>query len=120
MTGESRERPELAQTSIPLEIRVTPLPGGADMTDMFFAPLGWEVITEPVGESRYVSLSLRGVQRVADALSQLYVLIPALDAEKHYWVGDDEVEKLLAKAGPWLASHPHKEQIASSAWRMRG
>jgi 3' terminal RNA ribose 2'-O-methyltransferase Hen1 len=112
MTGESRERPELAQTAIPLEVHVTPLPGGADMAHLFFAPLGWEVIAEPIGGSRYVSLALRGVQRVADALSQLYVLIPALDAEKHYWVGDDELEKLLAKAGPWLASHPHKEQIA--------
>lgn len=112
MAGESRERPDLAQSPIPLEIRVTPLPGGAAMADLFFAPLGWEVIAEPVGTSRYVSLHLRGTQRVADALSHLYVLIPALDAEKHYWVGDDEVEKLLAKAGPWLGTHPHKEQIA--------
>lgn len=113
MTGESRERPVLAQTAIPLEIRVTPLPGGAEMIDAFFAPLGWEVSAEPIaGTSRYVSLTLRGKHRVADALSHLYVLIPALDAEKHYWVGDDEIEKLLAKAGAWLAAHPRKEQIA--------
>jgi 3' terminal RNA ribose 2'-O-methyltransferase Hen1 len=113
MTGESRERPELAQTAIPLEISVTPLPGGAEMIDAFFSPLGWEVATEQIaGTSRYVSLTLRGKHRVADALSHLYVLIPALDAEKHYWVGDDEIEKLLAKAGAWLATHPRKEQIA--------
>jgi len=41
----------------------------------------------------------------------MYVLIPALDAEKHYWVGEDEIEKLLAKASGWLSSHPQKEQI---------
>lgn len=113
MTGESRERAELAKSAIPLEIRVTPLPGGAEMIDAFFAPLGWDVAIEPIaGTSRYVSLTLRGAHRVADALSHLYVLIPALDAEKHYWVGDDELEKLLAKAGGWLAGHPRKEQIA--------
>lgn len=113
MTGESRERPALAQTAIPLEIRVTPLPGGCEMIDAFFSPLGWSVTTEAIGgTSRYVSLTLRGEHRVADALSHLYVLIPALDAEKHYWVGDDELEKLLSKAGAWLAAHPRKEQIA--------
>ena len=30
---------------------------------------------------------------------------------KHYFVGEDELEKLLAKGGGWLASHPEKEQI---------
>jgi len=39
------------------------------------------------------------------------VLIPVLDAEKHYWVGKDEVEKLLRKGEGWLAAHPHKEAI---------
>ena len=34
-----------------------------------------------------------------------------LDAEKHYWIGQDEVEKLLRKGEGWLASHPHKETI---------
>jgi 3' terminal RNA ribose 2'-O-methyltransferase Hen1 len=113
MSGESRERPELAQTTIPLEIRVTPLPGGGETIEAYFAPLGWSVSTEAVpGTSRYASLTLRGNQRVADALSHLYVLIPALDADKHYWVGDDELEKLLAKAGAWLGGHPRKEEIA--------
>lgn len=28
-------------------------------------------------------------------LTHLYVLIPVLDVQKHYWVGDDEIEKLL-------------------------
>lgn len=120
MNGESRERPELAQTKIPLEIRVTPLPGGAEMVRSFFAPLGWEVETEPAGgTARYVSLTLRGEQRVADALSHLYVLIPALDADKHYWVGEDELEKLLARAGTWLPTHPHKEQIAQRYLKRR-
>jgi 3' terminal RNA ribose 2'-O-methyltransferase Hen1 len=120
MNGESRERPELAKTRIPLEIRVTPLPGGAEMVRAFFAPLGWEVVIDPVaGAGRYVSLTLRGEHRVADALTHLYVLIPALDADKHYWVGEDEIDKLLAKAGGWLGSHPQKEQIAQRYLKRR-
>jgi 3' terminal RNA ribose 2'-O-methyltransferase Hen1 len=34
-----------------------------------------------------------------------------LDDEKHYWVGDDEVEKLLRHGEGWLAAHPEREQI---------
>lgn len=120
MNGESRERPELAKMKIPLEIRVTPLPGGADMVRAFFEPLGWDVAIEPVaGAGRYVSLTLCGSHRVSDALSHLYVLIPALDADKHYWVGEDEIEKLLAKASGWLGSHPQKEQITQRYLKRR-
>jgi 3' terminal RNA ribose 2'-O-methyltransferase Hen1 len=35
-----------------------------------------------------------------------------LDNEKHYWVGDDEVDKLLRRGGEWLPGHPAKEIIA--------
>ncbi|HMR31501.1 MAG TPA: 3' terminal RNA ribose 2'-O-methyltransferase Hen1 [Geminicoccaceae bacterium] len=118
MTGASRERPELAAMAIPLELRVLPLParGGDDFVRALFEPLGWDVGIERIhgagGMSRYVALSLSGNHRVADALSHLYVLIPVLDDDKHYWVGDDEVEKLLAKGGDWLAGHPEKEMIA--------
>lgn len=118
LTGASKERPDLAGTLIPLELRVSPLPArdGDDMVRSLFEPLGWTVSAErivgPDGPSRYVSLTLSGLQRVSDALSHLYVLIPVMDDDKHYWVGDDEVEKLLAKGGAWLASHPEKELIA--------
>jgi 3' terminal RNA ribose 2'-O-methyltransferase Hen1 len=118
MTGVSKEKPELAAMELPLEIGVTPLParGGEELVRTLFAPLGWDVSVARVegrnGPSRYVTLGLRGVRRLADALSHLYVLTPVLDDDKHYWVGDDEVEKLLAKAGAWLAAHPEKELIA--------
>jgi 3' terminal RNA ribose 2'-O-methyltransferase Hen1 len=44
-------------------------------------------------------------------LSHLYVLVPVLDNDKHYWVGDDEVAKLLRHGEGWLASHPEREAI---------
>jgi 3' terminal RNA ribose 2'-O-methyltransferase Hen1 len=118
MTGSSKERQDLAATPIPLDIVIAPLPahGGESLVRSLFEALGWDVSIERVmgsaGASRYVSLRLQGVLRLADALSHLYVLIPVLDDDKHYWVGDDEVEKLLAKGGAWLAGHPDKDLIA--------
>ena len=44
-------------------------------------------------------------------LSHLYVLVPVLDNDKHYWVGDDEVNKLLRHGEGWLAVHPEREAI---------
>jgi 3' terminal RNA ribose 2'-O-methyltransferase Hen1 len=126
MTGVSKERPELAETAIPLDIRVTPMParGGESVLRSLFEPLGWRVSLEriegPGGASRYLDMRLAGTMRVADALSHLYVLIPVLDDDKHYWVGDDEVEKLLAKGGAWLAAHPGKELIAKRYLKNRG
>ena len=40
------------------------------------------------------------------------MLLPVLDDDKHYWVGDDEVDKLLRRGGDWLAAHPERELIA--------
>ena len=37
--------------------------------------------------------------------------MPVFDNQKHYFVGDDEMEKLLAKGSGWLAGHPEKEEI---------
>jgi len=137
MRGECPERPELAATPLPLELRVPVLrcPGGAaprpgrsaavdaaeaTMAQHLFGPLGWTVDARPVplderfpewGASRYVDLTLSGEARVADALNQLYVLLPVLDDAKHYWIAPDEVDKLLRAGTGWLAGHPAKEMI---------
>ncbi len=44
-------------------------------------------------------------------LEHLFVLLPVLDDDKHYWVGDSEVDKLLRRGGAWLAAHPEREFI---------
>jgi 3' terminal RNA ribose 2'-O-methyltransferase Hen1 len=41
----------------------------------------------------------------------LYVLLSVLDSDKHYWVGDDEVEKLLRRGEGWLPRHPERDLI---------
>lgn len=123
MTGRSKDRPELAARAIPLEARIPVLPsrGGEVLIRELFEPLGYIVTAERLpldeefpnwGESRYFSITLRGTLRLQDLLTHLYVLIPVLDDEKHYWVGDDEVEKLLRRGGDWLPTHPAKEEIA--------
>lgn len=123
MSGRSKDRPELVDTKLPLELRVTGLPcrGGEAILRQLFEPLGYEVEAEQLpldpsfeawGGSRYFNVTLRANVTVHDALSHLYVCIPTLDADKHYWVGDDEVEKLLRHGEGWLAAHPHRNAIA--------
>jgi 3' terminal RNA ribose 2'-O-methyltransferase Hen1 len=118
MAGTSKERPDLAQQAIALEAVVTPLParGGEALVRNLFEPLGWrteiEAIHGPGGDkSRYLTLRLNGSARLSTLLNQLYVLIPVLDDDKHYWVGEDEVNKLLARGEGWLAEHPARELI---------
>lgn len=123
MAGRARDHQALADTPIPLEatIPVLPVRGGADLPERLFGPLGYAVETERLvldaafpewGEAPYFRLTLRANVRLADLLNHLYVLIPVLDEEKHYYVGDDEVEKLLRKGETWLAAHPERKEIA--------
>jgi len=123
MTGRCDARPELAGKPLPLEIHIPALPasGGADLVTRLFEPLGWSVVVRtglldpqvPAwGESRYVDVRLSGTVSLDQALSHLYVLLPVLDNAKHYWVGSDEVEKLIRTGGAWLPTHPEKELIA--------
>ncbi|HEX8431009.1 MAG TPA: 3' terminal RNA ribose 2'-O-methyltransferase Hen1, partial [Longimicrobium sp.] len=131
LSGTSKDRPELAATPIPLEARIAVVPcaGGEAMLRSLFEPLGYEVKIEghPLdeqfpawGESRYYTVTLRGTARLADLLRHLYVLVPVLDDAKHYWVGDDEVEKLLRQGEGWLAAHPARDLIARRYLRHRG
>lgn len=122
MSGRSKERPELAAAAIPLEARVAVVPtrGGEELLRRLFEPLGYQVnlesgatdstITE-WSNRQYPILNLVATKRVAELLTHLYVLIPVLDDEKHYWVGDDEVQKLLRHGEGWLTAHPERELI---------
>ena len=123
--GRCKERPELAETAIPLQATITPLPtrGGrdGDLVRSLFEPLGYRVTAEPIpldpawpewGNSAYVTLRLDGTVRLSELLSHLYVLIPVLDLKKHYFLAADEIDKLFDKGGAWLPKHPARERIA--------
>jgi 3' terminal RNA ribose 2'-O-methyltransferase Hen1 len=125
LRGSCKAMPERAAAPLPLRIEVPALParGGAELVGKLFGPLGWDTVTaERValdtafpewGDSRYVRLVLEGELRLADALNQLYVLLPVLDDAKHYWVAPDEVDKLLRAGDGWLADHPEQKLITS-------
>jgi 3' terminal RNA ribose 2'-O-methyltransferase Hen1 len=49
---------------------------------------------------------------LTELLTHLYVLVPVFDGQKHYFVGEAELEKLLAKGVGWLANHPQREEIS--------
>src|SRR6266498_5172332 len=108
MTGRSAERQELADTPIPLEVRIPALPcrGGEELLRRLFEPLSYTVTATPIpldgqfrewGDSPYLKTRLLTEARLADVLSHLYVLLPVLDDAKHYWVSRDEIEKLLRR-----------------------
>ncbi len=122
LAGTSRERPELVDKPIPLSAHLPALPsrGGEGLIRRLFEPLGYVVFAtrhplDPAfpawGDSRYHSVTLEATRPLRELLANLYVLIPVLDDEKHYWVGEAEIEKLLRRGDGWLAVHPERELI---------
>jgi 3' terminal RNA ribose 2'-O-methyltransferase Hen1 len=122
LAGRCEARPELAQMPLPLQVGIPALSshGGPELVKRVFEPLGWQVeaVTSPLdpqlpdwGTSRYLTVTLTGELRLADALNQLYILLPVLDDAKHYWVSTDEVDKLVRAGAGWLAGHPERDLI---------
>ncbi len=123
MNGKCKEKPGLADLKLPFEVCISVIPapkGGEALIRKFFEPLGYEInVTRHTlddnfpewGESKYYSVGLKNVLTTKELLSHLYVLIPTLDNDKHYFVSENEIEKLLQKGEGWLKGHPEKEQI---------
>ncbi len=130
LAGRSKARPDLVEQTLPLRARIAALPcaGGEGVLRRLFEPLGYTVqaFDHPLdeqfpewGQSRYFTVELEGEVRLRDLLAHLYVLVPVLDAEKHYWVGDEEVDKLLRRGEGWLAGHPERELIVNRYLKYR-
>jgi 3' terminal RNA ribose 2'-O-methyltransferase Hen1 len=130
LQGRCKDRPELAATAIPLTARLDVLPvrGGERFLRAVFEPLGYEVeaVRHPLdekfpewGEGPYFSVAVHRTTTLADLLTHLYVLVPVFDNRKHYFVGEDEMEKLLAKGEGWLARHPEKDEITRRYLRFQ-
>ena len=128
MTGRADAHQDLSDSPLDLTATVTMLPcrgamsaeGGPEKIKSVFEPLGYSVSYESFvsdeqfsdwGESKYVNLTVRGRVRLRDLLKHLYVLIPVFDRQKHYWIGTDEVEKLLRMGEDWLPNHPERMYI---------
>jgi 3' terminal RNA ribose 2'-O-methyltransferase Hen1 len=122
MTGRADGHQALSDSSLDLTASLVMLPCRSEqnMLNRIFEPLGYEVHYEAFvsderfpgwGESGYTNLTIRGNVRLRDLLKHIYVLIPVFDRQKHYWIGEDEVEKLLRNGKDWLSSHPEKAYI---------
>jgi len=123
LNGKCKERPELVETRMPLTCRLSVLPcrGGEPFLRKLFEPLGYAIrsqrhVLDPQfpdwGESAYYTVELAKTTTITELLNHLYVLIPVLDNQKHYYVDESEIDKLIKRGEGWLADHPEKEQIA--------
>jgi 3' terminal RNA ribose 2'-O-methyltransferase Hen1 len=122
MNGRCKDKPHLVDEAIPFEISLSVLPvkGGEPVLRQFFEPLGYDISLQSFeldeqypewGQSRYFNVTLRHTLPLKTILSQLYILIPVCDNDKHYFVGGHEIEKLMEKGQGWLDTHPAKELI---------
>jgi len=122
LNGTSKDRPELTQVAIPLEVKLPVLSvrGGEKILRELLEPLGYQMEIRPIpldthfpewGGSRYFDLELKHTITLSAMLSHLYILLPVMDNDKHYWISKEEVEKLSDKGAGWLESHPKKDFI---------
>ena len=122
MAGKSRDRQELADQPLDFEIRIIPvaLAGDRELLSSLFEPLGYTIQSpETVEGQMVIDLRLAACLRLSDILNHLHVLIPVMDNFKHYFVAQEEIDKLLAKGEGWLADHPAKELITRRALKHR-
>ena len=123
LSSRCKQRPELVEQSLPLEVSldVLPVKGGLPFLERIFQPLGYQVTAKQYalddrfpdwGNSPYFKVHLSKHGSVSEVLNHLYVLVPVFDHQKHYFSGPDEFDKLLTKGQGWLADHPDKEIIA--------
>ena len=122
LNGQCRERAELVEEPLPLRVGVSALPcrGGEDLLRGLFEPLGYAVEARGFlldehfpewGNSPYYEVELACMRPLKEVLAHLYVLIPVLDDEKHYYVGEEEIDKLMRRGGEWLAGHPLRDLV---------
>lgn len=122
MNGTCTPKPELPTKKMELTVTLPVIRcrGGEEMVRKFFEPLGYQVQLASIpldenypewGMGNYFALTLSHYTTISALLTQLYVLIPALDNNKHYFIAEDEINKLLSKGEGWLKEHPEYETI---------
>lgn len=130
LNGRCQDRPHLVNQPIPLkaDLSAISIPGDVDIVTRLFEPLDYAISLTQIeldpqfpewGQSHLYSLTLKNTIPLQTLLNHLYVLIPVLDNDKHYWVGEDEIDKLLKRGESWLDTHPEREEIISRSLKHR-
>jgi 3' terminal RNA ribose 2'-O-methyltransferase Hen1 len=131
LNGNCKAMPELVEQKRSWEVVMAAVPvrGGEEVVRAYFEPLGYDITLKGAplderfpewGESPYYWLRLEHPQLTLQSLlSHIYVLIPVLDNNKHYYISEQEIAKLLAKGHGWLEKHPEVEQITRRYFKYR-
>ena len=114
----------------PLEFSFGPV--ASNLSDQIildlFQPLGYEVEIrygevdysmdfKPKSTARFITIN--GSTTLQTGLRQLFVLIPVLDNYKHYYIDEQEVEKIERYGEGWLDKHPQRDFILRQALRFK-
>ncbi len=126
LAGRSADRPERVDEVMPLvaTLSAVHLPGGEGHLRTAFEPLGYAVDCrwmpgEPDAPPSVAAVTLRGEKTVRDLLRHVFILAPVVDGSKHYYVGVDEVDKLIRHGEGWLGDHPHRDWVIHRYLRFR-
>ena len=130
MSGRCDSRQELADKPIKLTACLSSLKdnGNTELAGQLFEPLGYTVTAERSqldthfpewGESPYIDLTISGTVKLSELLNHIYVLIPVFDRQKHYYISEDEIKKLLDHGEGWLAGHPYKDKITQRYFAVK-
>lgn len=128
MNGRCDKKQDLADTPIDLTANIFSIYGTEEFAKKIFVPLGYTVKTtkntldekfSEWGESPYINLEISEKIRLSDLLNHIYVLIPVFDKQKHYYISEDEIDKLISHGGEWLADHPAKNEIIYRYFLMK-
>lgn len=128
MNGRCDKKQELADSPIKLTACIHMIQGKDEFARKIFEPLGYTVKTskstldekfEEWGESPYINLEISGTLKLSEMLNHIYVLIPVFDKQKHYYISEDEIDKLLSHGGEWLAGHPARDEIVFRYFLMK-
>lgn len=122
LNGNCQNRPELTDRPLPLKAVIYSLKVDCDKSylNKLFEPLGFTVSYEILpldshfpewGESKIVNLTLEAQTPLKMLLSQLYVIILALDNDRHYWITRSDIDTLFKRGEQWLDCHPEKDWI---------
>lgn len=132
LNGKPKEA-YVSWVTTPLQLELAFGPVASNLPDRsveeLFTALGYEVQLErgnaeysfdlkTRSSARYIKLT--GKQTLQTALQQLFVLIPALDDYKHYYISDDEVDKIRRYGAGWLEEHPQRGLILKRTLRFAG
>ena len=128
MNGRCDKNQKLADTSLNLTATLYSLKDVNGIADEIFAPLGYTVTANRSvldekfpewGDSPYIDLTISGKVKLSDMLDHIYVLIPVFDGQKHYYMDEEEIQKLIAHGEGWLENHPSKEKITRRYFNLR-